>query len=125
MLDLFQADWRDLWAGSVDSEPVGVVYTKAEIVELILDLVGYSSAGGRLSSRTLLEPSCGDGAFLRCAIERLIASENAHSPRGIDWSTQSLDLCVRACDIAASSVDSARALVGRLLVSAGCPPKRA
>ena len=40
----------------------GVVLTKPHVVELILDLAGYS-ARRDLGALRLLEPSCGHGAF--------------------------------------------------------------
>lgn len=51
----------------------GLVHTKPEIVELILDLVGYRS-DRNLSKLKLLEPSCGTGSFLVHAVDRLMAS---------------------------------------------------
>lgn len=51
----------------------GLVLTKPHVVELILDLAGYTSDLD-LTSRRLLEPSCGNGAFLIAALERLLAS---------------------------------------------------
>ncbi|MFC5531213.1 Eco57I restriction-modification methylase domain-containing protein [Cohnella yongneupensis] len=51
----------------------GSFYTKPEIVELILDLVGYT-ANSPLFEKSLLEPSTGHGAFLIPAVERLLES---------------------------------------------------
>lgn len=55
----------------------GVVLTKPHVVELILDLAGYS-ASADLGSKALLEPSCGNGAFLLAAASRLLASAHLH-----------------------------------------------
>lgn len=54
-------------------EKNGVVYTKAWVVDLILDLVGYVS-DKRLAEMFLVEPSAGDGSFLLRSVERLAES---------------------------------------------------
>lgn len=54
-------------------ETHGVVLTKPHIVDLILDLAGYTQDRD-LVSTTLLEPSCGHGAFLVSAVTRLLAA---------------------------------------------------
>ena len=54
-------------------EPKGVVYTKAWVVELLLDLAEYRS-DNNLVDAVAIEPAAGDGAFLGPMIERLIAS---------------------------------------------------
>lgn len=56
-----------------DGETHGVVLTKPHIVELILDLAGYK-VDKTLISKRLLEPSCGQGAFLVPAVHRLMRS---------------------------------------------------
>ncbi len=54
-------------------EKNGVVYTKRWVVDLILDLVGYTS-DRPLNEFLLIEPSAGDGSFLLRVAERLIES---------------------------------------------------
>ena len=54
-------------------EPNGVVYTKKWVVDLLLDLAGYTS-DCNLVEKIGVEPSAGDGAFLCVMIERLMAS---------------------------------------------------
>lgn len=122
MLELFATDWRELWQDAASQEPVGAVFTKPEIVELILDLAGYVPSG-RLATRPLLEPSCGDGAFLKVVVGRLLQAEQGY--KGIQWADTALDDAIRAADISAASVESARVLVVTLLRGAGCPAKRA
>jgi hypothetical protein len=51
----------------------GEVFTRRWVVEMILDLVGYV-ADGDLTRRTIVEPSCGTGAFLVPIVERLLAA---------------------------------------------------
>ncbi len=54
-------------------EPRGVVYTKRWVVELLLDLAGYTSANN-LVDAVAVEPSAGEGAFLALMVERLADS---------------------------------------------------
>lgn len=56
-----------------DAKERGAIYTRREVVEFILDLVGYTSDRPLYKSR-LLEPSFGKGDFLLPAIERLLES---------------------------------------------------
>lgn len=56
------------------------VYTKTELVEHVLDLVGWT-AQADLAGKRLLEPSAGDGQFLVAAVRRLIASCRAWGRR--------------------------------------------
>ena len=52
-------------------ETHGVVLTRPHVVSLILDLAGYT-IDSDLTSLALLEPACGDGAFVVQAVERLL-----------------------------------------------------
>ena len=54
-------------------EPKGVVYTKRWVVELLLDLAGYTS-NRNLVDAVAVEPSAGEGSFLAVMIERLADS---------------------------------------------------
>ena len=54
------------------AEELGAVFTRREVVEFILDLVGYTS-DRPLHEFTLLEPSFGNGDFLLPAIDRLLS----------------------------------------------------
>ena len=49
----------------------GVVYTPPETVDMVLDIAGYVVGSG-IVGKTVLEPSCGDGAFLRAIADRLL-----------------------------------------------------
>lgn len=54
-------------------EARGAIFTRREVVDFILDLIGYDAARP-LWRMSLLEPSFGKGDFLLPAVERLIAS---------------------------------------------------
>jgi hypothetical protein len=91
----------------------GEVFTRRWVVETLLDLTGYK-ADDDLGGRRLLEPSCGSGAFLGPAVERLIESAQAHGRE-----LHTLGDAVRAYDLQADHVESSRALCVDLLVSGG------
>ncbi|MCZ7537927.1 MAG: hypothetical protein M5T61_19665 [Acidimicrobiia bacterium] len=55
----------------------GEVFTRRWVVDLILDLVGYTPEKD-LGAQTLIEPSCGIGAFLVPIVQRLVESSEAH-----------------------------------------------
>lgn len=96
-----------------DSHALGAVFTRAWVVEWMLDLVGYR-ASERLYEKVLLEPACGVGAFLLPAIDRLIASAQEGGVR--------LEACgsaIRAYDLYEPAVDVARASVSERLHQAG------
>lgn len=121
-LELFTSSWEDLWQGEV-SEPIGAVYTRPEIVELILDLAGYSVGSSRLATCAVLEPSCGDGAFLTAVLDRLLESEVTVHGR-VDWHDPTLERAICACDIDPVSVEETRRLIRERLRFFGCPAGR-
>ena len=86
-------------------ETHGVVLTKPHIVELILDLAGYSVERD-LPSMRLLDPACGHGAFLLPAIDRLMAVARAGRVK-----PARLANCIRAFDIDETHVGITRAAV--------------
>ena len=91
----------------------GEVFTRRWVVELLLDLTGYTSDRD-LGAWHLLEPSCGSGAFLTPSVERLIASARAH---GRDLA--SLQDAVRAYDVQAANVEACRKACRNLLEASG------
>ena len=102
-----------------DVQNHGEVFTRRWVVEVLLDLTGYTSDRD-LGRVHLLEPSCGSGAFLGPAVERLIASARR---QGRDIA--SLDDAIRAYDLQAEHVQACRALCRDLLVAAGESPSAA
>ena len=55
----------------------GDVFTKPQIVDYMLDLVGYT-ADKDLSSVSIMEPSCGEGEFIISIITRLAESASRY-----------------------------------------------
>jgi hypothetical protein len=96
-----------------DGEIHGVVLTKPHIVDLILDLSGYTP-DKKLFEQRLLEPSCGHGAFLIPAIERLLKSAN-----GKDLTAHQLRGSVLSFDIDGEHVQHTRDAVVRTLLRHG------
>ncbi len=92
----------------------GEVFTRRWVVESLLDLTGYLAIED-LSILTLLEPSCGSGAFLIPAIERLLVSR---ARTGVPFAE--LGDCIRAYDLQNDHVEMARKLVVEALISDGC-----
>lgn len=91
----------------------GEVFTRRWIVDLILDLVGYT-ADQDLTDEVLIEPSCGTGAFLGPIVERLIESAATH---GRDLHT--LGPAIRAFDLLDANAERARKALGHQLSAAG------
>lgn len=90
-------------------ETHGVVLTKPHVVSLILDLAGYT-VDRDLTKLSLLEPSCGEGAFLVPATERLLEVARR---TGTELST--LQAPIVAYDIDSDHVAAARRVVAATL----------
>jgi adenine-specific DNA-methyltransferase len=105
---------------AVNSEPaptppgaLGEVFTRRWVVELILDLVGYTDHRD-LAGMVALEPACGEGAFLGPIIDRLIASYKKHGR-----SAEDLAGALRAFDLSGHNIERARKLAATRLIDAG------
>lgn len=84
----------------------------------MLDMAGYVAGSGRsLSRRLIVEPSCGDGAFLHEIITRLIADSRPET--NDEW--ERLSDAVRAYDIDAQATAHCRDDSIRMLQNSGCP----
>lgn len=94
-------------------ETHGVVLTKPHIVQLILDLARYSPSRN-LTKLRLLEPSCGEGVFLKEAVRRLLASAKRHRVP-----VERLSDAIRAYDIDEASVERTRTVISSVLVESG------
>ena len=98
-------------------EERGAVFTRREVVDFILDLVGYTP-DRRLHELPLLEPSFGNGDFLLAAVERLLAAWRNLAevvPAAV------LADSIRAVELHQASFKSTRAKLARLLQDAGIP----
>lgn len=93
----------------------GEVFTRPWVVDLILDLVGYT-VDRDLASVRVVEPACGSGAFLGLLVARLSASCRQQRRPLTDAAG-----AVRAFDLLPANVEKARALVRRVLVEDGWP----
>jgi len=94
-------------------EERGAIFTRREVVEFILDLVGYDAAAP-LHTLRLLEPSFGYGDFLLPAIDRLLVAWK-RSGAGPD----ALSNSIRAVELHRASFDRTHALVVQKLRAAG------
>ena len=103
--------------GDARSVEYGEVFTRQWIVELILDLCGYVPDVD-LTTRRLLEPAVGSGAFLGAVLDRLLASRARHAP---DSAWDELSPAVLAMDLQLNHVRKCRHLVLERLTTAGCP----
>jgi hypothetical protein len=99
----------------VSDQDYGAVFTRRWVVELILDLAGYTPERDLAVMRTI-EPACGDGAFLGPIVERLIESCRIHK-RDIGDAGRAL----RACDLQPTHVETSRELVRDLLAAHDVP----
>ena len=104
----------------IDQErPTGEVFTRRWIVEMMLDLAGYTPDID-LASMKAVEPACGAGAFLGPMVERLSASCRAHG-RPITDARQALV----ALDLELDNVNHSRNVVHDALIDGGWTPKDA
>jgi len=91
----------------------GEVFTRRWIVDLILDLSGYTPDRD-LGGTVAVEPSCGKGAFLVPMVERLIESCRRHDRAIVDAMG-----AIVAADLLVDNVDCARRSVAEVLQRAG------
>jgi hypothetical protein len=87
----------------------GEVFTRRWVVELILDLVGYT-ADKDLASQRAVEPACGSGAFLVPMVERLAQSAKLHDRDLLDATE-----AIFAIDLLTANVVSSRSAVIEVL----------
>ncbi len=104
-----------LTAGEEVDGQHGEVFTRRWVVDLILDLVGYT-ADRDLLSLTAAEPSCGSGAFLVPMVERLLESSHRH---GRAVTVDGARRAIAATDLLTANVAASRAAVRAALVSGG------
>lgn len=104
------------------AESRGAIFTRLEVVEFILDLVGYTE-DKPLAERRLLEPSFGGGDFLLPAITRLLRAWQAGSrPKS---ALDDLRGAIRAVELHRDTFLSTHAAVIALLEQEGLAPNTA
>ena len=96
-------------------EPKGVVYTKRWVVDLLLDLAGYTSAAD-LAAAVAVEPAAGDGAFLGPMIERLV-----DSCRRLEKPISAILDSLIAYELDETSAERARVLAVNILIEQDVP----
>jgi len=99
------------------SEARGAVFTRREVVEFILDLVGYVE-GQPLHSLRVLEPSFGGGDFLLPVIRRLVKAWKRER-RPTDSAVSSLRDCIYAVELHRQTFVETHARVVSLLADEG------
>jgi hypothetical protein len=101
--------------GTLDTVDYGEVFTRRWVVELILDVCGYT-ADRDLAGLHAVEPACGSGAFLIPMIERFVESARTHG-RALTGAFEAL----RATDLLAVNVAASRNAAEGALANAGVP----
>ncbi|MBL0129562.1 MAG: Eco57I restriction-modification methylase domain-containing protein [Flavobacteriales bacterium] len=96
-----------------EGENHGAVFTKEWIVDLMLDLCDYRSQRDLVAIK-LLEPSCGDGAFLLRIVKRLSCSLRTHGRELSDAHD-----AIRAYDLQLTNVRTTRERLIDLLIDEG------
>ncbi|PKO84818.1 MAG: modification methylase PaeR7I [Betaproteobacteria bacterium HGW-Betaproteobacteria-11] len=98
------------------TESRGAIFTRSEVVEFILDLVGYTE-DRPLARHRLLEPSFGGGDFLLPAVKRLLRAWRAG--RGKKSALDDLGDAIRAVELHRETFTSTHAAVVALLMKEG------
>ncbi len=106
----------DALAG-MDEVQRGAVFTRREVVDAILDLVGYV-VDKPLHRLRLLEPSFGEGDFLLAAIDRLLDAY-ARSGGIAENASEFLSSAIRGVELHRGSFDRAASRIETRLLQAG------
>ncbi|MDT8444933.1 MAG: Eco57I restriction-modification methylase domain-containing protein [Desulfuromonadales bacterium] len=104
-------------ASNSSIETRGAIFTRIEVVDFILDLVGYT-ASEPLHHRRILEPSFGQGDFLLPIVERLLAAWREHSGN-VSSAGAELGEAVRGVELHRATFISTRKTVVNRLVTEG------
>lgn len=102
-------------------EDRGAIFTRSEVVEFMLDLVGYT-VDKPLSELRLLEPSFGGGDFLLGAVRRLLRSYERLPASDI---VAVLSPAIRAVELHHDTFDRTKLLLQAELVAQGLEPEHA
>ena len=99
------------------TERRGAIFTRREVVDFILDLVGYSP-NEPLYERKLLEPSFGEGDFLVPIVERLIDAYGRR-PAPQRGAVEVLGDCIRAVELNHEAFRATRERLEEIMSNAG------
>lgn len=102
-------------ASEAGLEERGAIYTKREVVDFILDLVGYE-ADKPLTQYRILEPSFGDGDFIHPIVDRLLAAAQ-REPSGL--TVKRLKPAIRAVELHRATYLKHRASLAEKLQGVG------
>ena len=108
---------------SAGVEERGAIFTRREVVDFILDLVGYTP-DRPLFKYALLEPSFGEGDFLLPAIERLIESARVHELPASDYAS-ALSGAIRGVELHKETYAATREKAATLLRASGLDARQA
>ncbi len=114
-----EAHAASLATSTEEGQDYGAVFTRRWVVELILDLVGYTSERD-LAAMRAIEPACGAGAFLGPMVERLSRSCRLHGKQASDAAN-----AIRACDLQPIHVAESRCVVENRLLADGWTASKA
>ena len=113
------ADAVEQLASDSDTEQRGAIYTKRDVVDFILDLVGYT-VDQPLTSFRILEPSFGNGNFILPAVERLLtAAQREPSSLGFEQ----LAPAIRGIELHRKTFARTRKALGELMIRKGVSSK--
>ncbi len=103
------------WLSQASEADRGAIFTRLEVVDFILDLVGYD-VSKPLHTFRLLEPSAGDGEFLLRAVKRLLDVADRETIPLEDLVDQ-----IRVVELHQTTCQNTRIAVQRVLVERGAP----
>ncbi|MDA2915548.1 N-6 DNA methylase [Nitrospinae bacterium AH_259_B05_G02_I21] len=75
--------WRNVYQNYLpteDRQKLGGFFTPDELIDLVLDLLGYVPDSMELCQKTFIDPACGSGAFVANAISRLLTHLECELP---------------------------------------------
>ena len=99
-------------------EATGEVFTRPEVVAYMLNGVRHCGKFKSLVGLRVLEPSCGDGAFVLPLVEAWLSEKP-------DFDSVDADSFLRACDISSENIEKLRGAVRERLIAASCARARA
>jgi Eco57I restriction-modification methylase/TaqI-like C-terminal specificity domain len=109
-------------SSAAGTESRGAIFTRAEVVDFILDLAGYTEDMPLYKSR-LLEPSFGGGDFLLPIVARLLTAWR--TARDAGSALDDLGNAIRAFELHRETFSSTRTAVIALLKREGLAPRTA